>query len=79
MAGLNLGAGAQVRVGSQASYGSIANPQTSAQAGFGFADTDSGGSEGIGALAPTHPAGLTFWVGILSTALLLTLYYSLPN
>lgn len=78
MAGLNLGAGAQVRVGSQASYGSISNPGTSAQAGFGLSD-DGSGAQGIGALSPNDPAGMAFWWGIGATALLLFLYWSLPS
>lgn len=80
MAGLNLGAGAQVRVGAQPSYGTMAAPRTSAEAGYGFGGgSDGGSSEGIGALAPSHPAGVVFWVGILTTTLLLGLYYSLPS
>jgi hypothetical protein len=78
MAGLSLNAGAQVRAGTQASYGSLPNPATSMAAGFG-PGVDAGGSEGLAALLPNDPAGITFWVGLLSTALLLTLYYSLPR
>jgi hypothetical protein len=79
MAGLNLGAGAQVRVGGQPTYGSMPNPQTSAQAGFGYGGTDSGGSEGLAALLPNDPAGATFWFGVASLGILLFLYWSLPN
>lgn len=78
MAGLNLGAGAQVRVGGQPSYGTVAAPSSSSEAGFGYGVGNSGG-EGVGALAPTHPAGLAFWWGVASVGLLLALYYSLPN
>ena len=77
MAGLNLGAGAQVRVGGTPTYGNIANAQTSAQAGFGLGD-GAVGSQGIGALAPNDPAGVAFWWGIISTALLIGIYYTLP-
>lgn len=77
MAGLNLGAGAQVRVGSPANYGNVANATTSAQAGFGLGD-GAVESQGIGALAPNDPAGVAFWWGIISTALLIGLYYTLP-
>ena len=79
MPGLSLGAGAQVRVGGQPTYGSLPNPTTDAQAGFGYAATDSGGSEGLSALLPNDPAGMTFWIGCGSVALLLFLYYSLPR
>lgn len=79
MPGLNLGAGAQVRVGSQPTYGTVPNPMTSAQAGYGYGGTDSGGSEGLRALMPNDPAGITFWAGMFSLALLMSLYWSLPN
>lgn len=79
MPGLNLGAGAQVRVGGQPTYGSVPNPITSAQAGYGYGGTDSGGSEGLSALLPNDPAGVTFWFGVLATTLLVSLYWSLPN
>lgn len=79
MPGLNLGAGAQVKVGAQPTYGSMANPQTSAQAGFGYAGSDSGSSEGLAALLPNDPAGATFWFGVLATGALLFIYWSLPN
>jgi hypothetical protein len=55
------------------------NPQTSAQAGFGYGGTDSGGSEGLAALLPNDPAGATFWFGVASLGILLFLYWSLPN
>jgi hypothetical protein len=29
--------------------------------------------------APTHPAGVAFWVGVTSVALLCLLWYSLPE
>jgi len=77
MAGLNLGAGAQVRASTQVNYGSVPSPATSMAAGFGI-DNDNGASSGIGALAPNDPAGVTFWWGVAATALLLALYYSLP-
>lgn len=79
MAGLNLNAGAQVKVGQQPSYGNMANPTTSTQAGFGYAGTDAGASAGLGALMPNDPAGVTFWVGVGATAALLFLYWSLPR
>jgi hypothetical protein len=79
MAGLSLGAGAQVRVGGQPTYGSVPNPTTSQQAGFGYGGTDSGGSEGLAALLPNDPAGATFWFGVASLGILLFLYWSLPN
>jgi hypothetical protein len=79
MAGLNLGAGAQVRMGAQPSYGSMPNPTTSSQAGFGYAGTDAGASEGLSALLPNDPAGTMFWVGIAATVALLFVHWSLPN
>lgn len=79
MAGLSLGAGAQVRTGGQPTYGSMPNPQTSAQAGFGYAGTDGGGSEGLAALLPNDPAGTMFWLGIASVSALLFIYWSLPR
>jgi hypothetical protein len=79
MANLSLGAGAQVRTGGQPSYGSIPNPTTSSQAGFGYAGTDSGSSEGLRALMPNDPAGTMFWVGIASVSALLFIYWSLPR
>ncbi|MGH7484003.1 MAG: hypothetical protein ACREMY_00180 [bacterium] len=78
MAGLNLGGGAQVRVGAQANYGNLANPANSLEAGFGLGGSD-GSDQGIGALSPNDPAGITFWVGLASTGLLLFLYWSLPS
>jgi hypothetical protein len=77
MAGLNLGAGAQVRATAQSTYGSLPSPATSMAAGFGI-DTSNGGDQGIGALSPNDPAGVVFWWGVAATALLLALYYSLP-
>lgn len=79
MPGLSLGAGAQVKAGTQPSYGSMPNPTTSQQAGFGYSATDSGSSEGLSALMPNDPAGAMFWLGIGATAALLFLYYSLPR
>jgi hypothetical protein len=77
MAGLNLGAGAQVKSSAQVNYGSVPSPTTSMAAGFGI-DNSNGGDAGIGALSPNDPAGVVFWWGIAATALLLALYYSLP-
>lgn len=79
MPGLQLGAGAQVRVGGQPTYGSMPNPQTSAQAGFGYAGSDAGSSEGLRALLPNDPAGTMFWVGVASVVTLLFMHWSLPN
>lgn len=79
MAGLSLGAGAQVRVGGQPAYGTIPNPNTSLQAGFGSAGADTGASQGLKALLPNDPAGTMFWIGIGATAGLLFIYYSLPR
>lgn len=79
MAGLNLGAGAQVRVGGQPTYGSMSHPRTNAEAGFGYAGSDSGASEGLAALLPNDPAGATFMFGLAATALLLGLYWTLPR
>lgn len=79
MPGLNLGAGAQVRVGGQPSYGSIPNPTTSAQAGYGYAGTDSGSSQGLAALLPNDPAGVTFLWGVVATGLLVFMYWSMPR
>ena len=79
MPGLNLGAGAQVRVGGQPTYGSMPNPTTSAQAGFGYAGTDTGSSEGLAALLPNDPAGTMFWLGIAATAALIFIHWSLPQ
>jgi hypothetical protein len=80
MPGLSLGAGAQVRVGGQPTYGSMPNPTTSAQAGFGpVAGADSGSSEGLAALLPNDPAGTMFWIGLGAVAGLLFIYYSLPR
>lgn len=78
MAGLNLGAGAQVRVGTQASYGTLPDPANSLEAGFGLGSSTPG-AQGIGALSPNDPAGVAFWYGIAATGLLLFLYWSLPN
>lgn len=79
MSGLSLGAGAQVRVGGQPTYGSMPNPTTSKEAGFGYAGTDAGGSEGLAALLPNDPAGAMFWIGLGTTAVLLFMYWSLPQ
>lgn len=79
MPGLSLGAGAQVRVGGQPAYGTVPNPTTSAQAGYGYAGVSSGASEGLAALLPNDPAGMTFTVGVAATALLLVMYWSLPR
>lgn len=78
MAGLNLGAGAQVRVGTQPSYGTVGNPANSLEAGFGLGSSTQG-AQGIGALSPNDPAGVTFWFGVVATGLLVFLYWSLPN
>lgn len=78
MAGLNLGAGAQVKSSAQVNYGSLSAPQTSMAAGFGI-DQNNGNDQGLGALSPNDPAGVAFWWGVLSTVLLVGLYYSLPR
>ncbi len=81
MAGLSLGAGAQVRAGSQPQYGT-ANPATSTAyaAGFGVGSDGTGnGNSGLAALLPNDPAGVTFWVGVASTILLILMYHSLPE
>jgi hypothetical protein len=77
MPGLNLGAGAQVKATAQSTYGSVPAPATSMAAGFGI-DTNNSADEGIGALSPTHPAGLAVWWGVLATIGLVFLYKSLP-
>ena len=74
MAGLNLGAGAQVKASTQVNYGSLPSPSTSMAAGFGIGPED----QGIGSLAPNDAAGVAFWWGVLATGLLVALYYSLP-
>lgn len=37
------------------------------------------GNYGANPFAPTHPAGVAFWVGVTSVALLALLWYSLPQ
>lgn len=78
MAGLNLNAGAQVKFGAPVNYGTVANPSSSMEAGFGVVGSN-GRSQGLAALAPNDPAGIAFWVGVLTTGLLVTLYWSLPR
>jgi hypothetical protein len=76
MPGLNLGAGAQVRVGAPYNYGSVSAPTTASQAAFG-PGIDAAAS--VSALSPTNPAGLATWTGIAGLALLIFIYYSLPG
>jgi hypothetical protein len=81
MPGLSLGAGAQVRAGSQAQYGT-ANPATSTAyaAGFGIGSDGTGsGKTGLAALMPNDPAGVAFWFGVASTIMLVLMYQSLPE
>lgn len=39
----------------------------------------SAGGGGQSPFAPTHPAGVALWVGVISVALLALLWYSLPE
>lgn len=80
MPGLSLGAGAQVRAGSQPAYGTVPAPSTSAAAGFGYAangSTDKG--NGLSALTPNDAGGVVFWWGLASILGLVALYWSLPE
>lgn len=77
MAGLSLGAGAQVRAGSQPTYGSVSGPSSAATAGFG-AGTPSTNSNGGSVLSPGSTAGLSLWIGVGSLVLLWAFYHSLP-
>lgn len=38
----------------------------------------SGGTSSRNPLAPTHPAGMAFWIGVGSVVALVALWYSLP-
>jgi hypothetical protein len=80
MPGLSLGAGAQVRASSQASYGNAApNASTAYAAGFGVgSDSGSTAATGLAALLPNDPAGIGFWFGVGCFAALIFMYHSLP-
>ena len=62
-------AAARVGGGSGASNGAALSP------GGVMASGSSGGRH---PLAPTHPAGLAFWIGVGSVVALVALWYSLP-
>lgn len=64
------GAGAVARLDSPAP----AAPAAAMAPGATMAGSSSGNP-----LAPTHPAGVAFWVGVTSVVLLCVLYYSLPE
>ena len=44
----------------------------------GFMAAQAGGNSGKNPFAPTHPAGIAFWIGVGSVAAFLMLWYSLP-
>ena len=70
-----LGAGAATaRAGSGS--GSAA-PAALPPGGFMAAQAGSGGG-GRNPFAPTHPAGIAFWIGVGSVAAFCLLYYMLP-
>lgn len=68
-----LGAGA---ANAQVGGGNSAAPAALPPGGFMAAAGGSGG--GKNPLAPTHPAGIAFWVGVGSVAAFILLWYSLP-
>jgi len=76
MPGLDLGAGATVRAGSQSRYGNAPAPTTASAAAYGTANDVSSPTS---ALSPTQGTGLAFWTGAVGVAGLLCIYYSLPG
>ena len=76
MPGLDLGAGATVRAGSQSRYGNSPAPTTASAAAFGTANDVNASTA---ALTPSTGPGLAFWTGAVGVAGLLFIYYSLPG
>lgn len=79
MPGLNLGAGAQVRVGMPTAFGSIPSPATATEAAFGPGVTTPGAPDAKAALWPNDPFGLAFWTGVAALVGLVFIRYTLPN
>lgn len=78
MAGLNLNAGAQVRVSAPTIGNGGPPPQTVTQAAFGPGFTTTGRPSSTSALSPNDPFGMALWVGVAAVAGLLFIRYSLP-
>lgn len=78
MAGMNLGAGAQVRMGMPASFSSAPMAATATEAAFGSAYTQPGIPDAKAALWPNDPFGMAFWLGVGSLFALVIIRYSLP-
>ncbi len=47
--------------------------------GFMAAQAGAGGAAGRNPLAPTHPAGIAFWIGVGCVAGFILLWYTLPS
>lgn len=78
MPGLNLNAGAQVRVTGPTIGNGGPAPQTVTQAAFGPGFSQTGQPSTRSVLMPNDPFGLALWVGIAAVAGLLFIRYSLP-
>jgi hypothetical protein len=70
-----LGAGAATA----SAGGDSAPPAAIPPGGFMAGRPNAVGGAGKNPLAPTHPAGVAFWVGVASVAAFILLWYSLPN
>ena len=69
-----LGAGAAT---ARAGDPGTAKPAALPPGGFMAGQAGTGG--GRNPLAPTHPAGIAFWVGVGAVAAFILLWYSLPQ
>ena len=80
MSGLSMSIGGfgGVASGPAPSYGSAASYGSAHEAAFGPGATVDAPSA-TSALRPTHPIGLTFWVGVAAIGALVFIRRSLPN
>lgn len=62
-----------------ATVGGSSSPPGAAMAMAPGASMAQAGGGGSSPFAPTHPAGVAFWVGVISVALLVALWHSLPE
>ncbi|MDA8395270.1 MAG: hypothetical protein M0T72_08540 [Candidatus Dormibacteraeota bacterium] len=70
-----LGAGAAT---ARAGAGGSGSAAPAALPPGGFMAAQAGSSGGKNPFAPTHPAGIAFWIGVGSVAAFVLLWYSLP-
>lgn len=83
MPGLELGVNGGVKwkdYGGGQGFSSSTAPASATEAGFGSGYTQPGVPSGLtNFVTPDDPAGMAFWVGVVSLGLLLFIRHSLPH